>query len=226
MAAASKLKVRPTIVYELPDHRAFLSAYFHQGELGSVFVPGDSKVRAGEHVDLELRFVAEDRTVRLTGILRWKRSTPGPKLPAGVAIELMPNERHIRDTLIDFANGREVKWIERSSERLPVHMVIEYASSSVFLSDFTDDLSDGGAFIVTDELLPIGTELRLKLKPPGELFALRLKGKVAWQQLEGRRGIGVTFEFEGDRTKDKIHKLCGELRKQVHREFELHSAAK
>jgi len=57
----------------------------------------------------------------------------------------------------------------------------------------TDDLSEGGLFIRTDEPMPIGTNLHLRLEADG--FGIPLKGIVRWlreEEEDGRpRGMGI-----------------------------------
>jgi uncharacterized protein (TIGR02266 family) len=214
------IEIRPTVVVELADRRAFLGCFYHQGALGGVFVPGHLNLEAGTEVLLELVFVAEQRTMRSRGVVRWKRTRSAKNLDAGVGIEFLPHERRTRDLILDFANGRNIHVVQPRARRLPVRLTVQYATESIMLTDLTDDISEGGLFILSDELLPVGTRLNLKLKPPGQLFSIQVKGEVAWRQGEGRRGFGVRFQFEGERTKRRIEALVFKLRERVHREME------
>ena len=214
------IEIRPTVVVELADRRAFLSCFYHQGSLGGVFVPGHLSLEAGTGVLLELVFVTEQRTLRSRGVVRWKRTRSARNLDAGVGIEFLPQERRTRDLILDFANGRNIQLVQPRARRLPVRLTVQYVTDSVMLSDLTDDISEGGLFILTDDLVAVGTDLTLKLKPPGRLFGIQVKGKVAWRQNEGRRGFGVRFHFEGERTKRRIEDLVERLRQRVRREME------
>jgi hypothetical protein len=57
----------------------------------------------------------------------------------------------------------------------------------------TDDLSEGGLFIRTDEPMPVGTDLQLRLEAEG--FGIPLRGVVRWARdvdVNGRpRGMGI-----------------------------------
>jgi hypothetical protein len=57
----------------------------------------------------------------------------------------------------------------------------------------TDDLSEGGLFIRTDEPMPVGTDLQLRLEAEG--FGIPLRGVVRWAREaveDGRpRGMGI-----------------------------------
>ena len=77
-------------------------------------------------------------------------------------------------------------------------------------------------FICTDDLLEVGTPLRIKLKPPGRMFAIQLRGEVAWRNEDGRRGFGVRFLFDKPGVKKKVQELATKLREQVRRSLEHH----
>jgi len=217
---ATALEITPTVVIELADRRAFLGCFYHQGNLGGVFVPGHMSLSPGTRVLLELVFVAEKRTLRARGVVRWQRTRSARNLAAGVGIEFAPQERRTRDLILDFANGRNVQVVASRARRLPVRLAVGYATESVMLSDLTDDISEGGLFICTEELFEIGTKLNLRLKPPGHLFAIQVVGEVMWRQGEGRRGVGVRFVFEGGHAKHRIDRLIEKLRERVQSEME------
>ena len=132
------LEIRPIVVVELADRRAFLGCFYHQGSLGGVFVPGHLGLEAGTEVLLELVFVAEERTMRSRGMVRLKRTRSARNLAAGVGIEFLPRERRARDLILDFANGRNVQMVHSRARRLPMRLTVQYATESVMLSDLTD----------------------------------------------------------------------------------------
>jgi len=217
---ADDLEILPTIVLELPDRHAYLDVYYHQSDPGGVFVPGDLMLEPGTEVQLQIVFAVEHRTFRSRGVVRWKRAQRARNLAPGLGIDFLDSERNTRDMLLDFANGRSIKLFTRRDRRLPVKLEVHYATHSVFLADVTDDFSEGGMFICTDDLLEVGTPLRIKLKPPGRRFAIQLRGEVAWRQEDGRRGFGVRFLFDKPAVKKKILELAAKLREQVSRDLE------
>jgi type IV pilus assembly protein PilZ len=220
---AGEPNILPTIVLKLPEQSAFLDVYYHQSDRGGVFVAGDVMLEPGTEVQLEIIFTLEHRTFRSRGVVRWRRTRHAYNLAAGLGVDFLECERGTRDMLLDFANGRSIKMFTRRDRRLPVRLEVSYATHSVFLSDATDDFSEGGMFIRADDILDVGTPLRIKLKLPGRLFAVRLRGEVAWTSSdEERRGFGVRFLFENPRTKKKVAHLVERLRQRSLRNLEHH----
>lgn len=204
----------------LANRREFLKLFFKEGEAGSVFVPGATQCRPGDAVKLGIFFEEEQRTFRIRGSVRWKRMTRSKRLPIGMAVEILPKEREALTLILDYAHGREVNWTDRD-ERVPAQIQIHYATGSVFLSDMTEDLSKGGVFLRTDEALRVGDPLRLKLKLPGDFFSVRVGGRVTWVR-DNPRGVGIQFEFDNGRTKNRVQRIVDELRKQIAVDFEIH----
>ncbi|MBI5511993.1 MAG: PilZ domain-containing protein [Deltaproteobacteria bacterium] len=218
----SHLELRSTVVVKLEDQRAFLRCFYHHGSLGGIFVPGRSNLEAGDAVRLEFVFGRENRTVRSRGVVRWKRRQGAHNLAAGLGIEFLASERRTRDLLLDLASGRDLEVVRPRARRLPVQLTVRYESHSVMLSDLTDDLSEGGVFILSDEPLPVGTKIVLKLKPPGQWFAVAVRAEVMWRQGTPRCGFGVKFLFDRQpRVQAKIEALVNRLRKRVETEIEL-----
>lgn len=217
---ATQVEILPTIVLELANRSAYLDSYYHQNDPGGVFVPGDITLEPGTEVQLELVFAREHRTFRCRGVVRWRRAQRARNLAPGLGIDFLDSEKNTRDLLLEFARGRSIKLFTRRDRRLPVKLEVHYATHSVFLADVTDDFSEGGMFVRTGDLLDVGTPLRIKLKPPGHLFAIRLRGEVAWQKSDGRRGFGVRFLFDKPSVRRKVAGLVARLREQVRRTLE------
>lgn len=86
---------------------------------------------------------------------------------------------------------------DRRHTRIPLALEVSYRSAGAFLVAYTTNLSKGGVFIETEELLPEGTEITLRLAVPGEA-SLELVASVAWvsEVSEGGRGPGMGLRFE------------------------------
>ncbi len=212
---AGPLRIRPSVLLPLRDHRAFLSHYFHQGGLGGVFVPGHLRLTSAEEVDLEIAFAKEQVMVHVRGVVRWKRLSGKKNLPAGVGIEFLASERRTRDLLVDFGKGRSVRLVKRRSQRYPAMIEIEYATNSIFVCDVTDDLSRDGTFVLTDQQMDIGTVLSLRLKLPGLGDVIDVSGEVRWVQSDGRRGFGVRFIFDRPNAEQLVLRLIDRVKHQI-----------
>lgn len=214
------IEIVPTVIFELPDRQAYLDAYFHQGALGGLFVPGHLMLRPGTEVQLQILFGDAGPTFRARGIVRWRRAQTAGGLVAGIGVEFLDSEKSTRDLLLEYAHGREVRVLQRRARRLPVRLQVEYATASAFLTDMTDDISEGGVFILSDDPPEVGAEVKLRLKPPGRFFAIKLRGEVAWRKVGDRSGFGVRFIFDKATTERKIRELVDDLRDHVTEELD------
>ncbi len=213
----------PTLLVPLRNRRQLFEVYYHRDGSDGVFIAGEVEFAVGESLFVELNFLEEQRAFRLKGSVRWRRVASGrSSLPPGIGVEFEDSERATRDLVLDFARGREVEFTVRDSHRLPVSLNISYASDSRFLTDVADDFSAGGVFITTDEVLEPGTELEIKLKPPGHLMGLRLKGQVAWVSRTGpRQGMGIKFIFESERKRRQVEQVVENLKSSIIRSMRI-----
>jgi uncharacterized protein (TIGR02266 family) len=86
----------------------------------------------------------------------------------------------------------------RYEHRVPLQAEVDFESESNLYSGFSTNLSEGGIFVATVKLLPIGTPVDLNVTLPGE-GALALRGVVRWTRIlnidtpDVYPGIGVQF---------------------------------
>ena len=95
----------------------------------------------------------------------------------------------------------------RSSERIPVQMLVDYRSDGNYLFDFCKDLGEGGVFIQTKKPKSQGTVLDLTFTLPNSNQTLKTCGKVIWVQepIEGRKDLtpGMGIQFDSFSTEDR-----------------------
>jgi uncharacterized protein (TIGR02266 family) len=88
----------------------------------------------------------------------------------------------------------------REHQRIPYAVQVQFRTASSFLVAYSVNLSRGGLFIETDQLVSPGTEVSLQFAVPGT-GPIMARGRVAWsrEQLDsnGPRGIGVEFDDIG-----------------------------
>ncbi len=86
----------------------------------------------------------------------------------------------------------------RRNERVPVEMAVGLASESNFYQGFTENLSEGGVFVATYNLRPIGTKMEVRLGfHTGE--DLVIPGIVRWVRSysdvsDAWPGLGIQFD--------------------------------
>lgn len=99
---------------------------------------------------------------------------------------------------MDSSNGRSGN---RSFERAPIELKVEYKRLNTFFADYTKNISRGGTFIATERPLPVGTEFMFALGVPGMAKPIRLRGKVIWitepdsATQANPAGMGIEFQY-------------------------------
>jgi uncharacterized protein (TIGR02266 family) len=130
-----------------------------------------------------------------------------PTAALGRAIGRQPEDEVVVPLLLSRKRKPKVA-PEPEAEALPLERRVEYrrslevdigfASETNFYSGFSGDVSDGGLFVATWTLLPVGTELLLSFVLPGGR-QVSAKGRVQWTR-ECRDdenvtpGMGVSFD--------------------------------
>jgi uncharacterized protein (TIGR02266 family) len=83
---------------------------------------------------------------------------------------------------------------KRHHDREPVTLFVEYEGADDLIGDYTENLSSGGTFVVTNRELPIGTRVQLVLGFPGLLEPISIEGMVRWTRDEAdTAGAGIEF---------------------------------
>jgi uncharacterized protein (TIGR02266 family) len=62
-------------------------------------------------------------------------------------------------------------------------------SGSNFYAGFTEDISEGGVFVASYAILPVGAQVSIELALPGG-FEIRATGTVRWLRHSGDEGAG------------------------------------
>jgi Tfp pilus assembly protein PilZ len=221
------MRARPRAQLLLPmrNRQAFLEQHFQKGEAGGLFVPGDLEVELGDEVDVELHFAEEQVRFHIRAQVKWKRQNAGRRsIPPGVGIEFLAMDRATEQQILRFAEGKEsVSHVERE-RRFAVQMDVRVEGPrGMELEGTTDDVSEGGCFVVTDVNLDVGTPVVARLKVPGALFGrLKLPAVVAWRREQTTRsGMGLQFQFETDRQRQKMHKALALLKERMLRDLQV-----
>jgi Tfp pilus assembly protein PilZ len=208
--------LRPVLVVPIKDRAHFLEMYFEKGGLGGMFIRGLTQLSLGDEVELQLRFLEEAIDFRVKGTVRWRRTTSGRKsLPPGLGIEFLPESGAAEQKLLAYAMGHEVSIVHRGGQRYGAQLAVKLTEGSRKRVIATDDLSEGGAFLLTDGAYEVGDLLTLNVRPPGAIFGIALEARVAWCRGGDRPGVGVEFRFDNTRQKQRIEKLVAQLKTQL-----------
>ncbi len=98
----------------------------------------------------------------------------------------------------------------RGENRQPLTLVVEYPDSEGLVSDYTENLSMGGTFVMTERVLPVGSEVRLLLSCPGLIEPILIRGTVRWTR--GRAedcepGAGLQFTDYDEKTRRRLREV-------------------
>jgi len=91
----------------------------------------------------------------------------------------------------------------RTHRRLSLELEVSLQSDSNFYIGLTENLSNGGIFVATYLVQPIGTAVSLTLRIPNRTTPLLLTGRVRWvreftETLEATPGMGIEFDAMSD----------------------------
>jgi uncharacterized protein (TIGR02266 family) len=242
-------KPRAQLLLPLRNRAAFLDAYFSKSpsgrtdapsvttsprtnagdgssmsEQGGLFIPGELDVELGEEVGVELHFTEEQVRFHIRARVKWKRAPVGRRaIPPGVGIEFLPSEQRTQQQILRFAEGKEsVNHVARD-RRWSLAVDVKVKDGQGETAGVTDDISEGGCFVLTSAPLAPGTKVEVKLKAPGTLVGwLTLQGAVTWRRQElGRDGVGIQFAFESERKRAKVQKIVHVLKERSLRDVRI-----
>jgi len=196
-----------------PKKEKLLLDFQRRGRLGVLFVETGRMLDLSEDITIVIEFPAQKRSFRIHGkVVSRRRASVEPPLPPGVQVEFPSDENRTLQLVLDHAEGKQVDFTDRTSRRLPCSYVVSYRRDRDFIHEFAEDIGEGGTFIRTSQLFPVGTEVECRLKPPGYLLGIKLRGRVAWLKETGRpKGMGVEFLFTSERQRKKVRDLVKKL---------------
>jgi uncharacterized protein (TIGR02266 family) len=61
-----------------------------------------------------------------------------------------------------------------------VRVLVDFESSDTYFYDYSNNLSEGGIYIATDRILPVGTPITLRFTLPNIDRVFQAEGNVAW----------------------------------------------
>ena len=93
----------------------------------------------------------------------------------------------------------------RKTVRIKVCMAIAFSSNGDFLCGDVMDIRCNGVFIMTKTVLPVDTELALRIRLPDDLKIMDIVGGVAWvKQASDTSLAGLGIEFVTISAEDRI----------------------
>ncbi|HXN31053.1 MAG TPA: TIGR02266 family protein [Polyangiaceae bacterium] len=102
---------------------------------------------------------------------------------------------------------------QRAYPRLPFEIDITLESESQFYTGFSENLSEGGIFVATHALRPVGSRLDMVFTLPGVKGPMRAEGAVCWLRLHSDTsdlpaGMGLRFVSLRSEDAEIIRAFC------------------
>lgn len=192
---------------EISQHNSLLSAGERIARALAMLYPAWQALEQARANRIDL--VAQAQRARVARAEAAWRSGPGAESAEAVAQPAEPDDDHEAIPLtprrapqrvrrpVEFVPPARPDDDRRYSRRVDLDVDIGLHSETNFFVGFAEDISDGGLFVATYDLLPIGTELTLSLVLPGGRQIIA-PGSVTWirdpHDGELAPGVGVRFE--------------------------------
>ena len=100
---------------------------------------------------------------------------------------------------------------QRRAPRRSCEIELEFTEDTHFYAGLTQDISQGGVFIATYKVLPVGHRLQLEFDLPDGMH-VSAKGEVRWLRetasATSRPGMGVAFLDLSDDSREAITEFC------------------
>lgn len=165
----------------------------------TVFVAGQTGVKVGDIVRIDLAIADGGPRVILRGRVIARRDIRDGSAPPGVNIALGAEEREKINYLNGFVRGGLLNL--REHRRLPVRIPVTYGGIKGPVPTFTRDINELGVFVVSEQPLPEGSEVHLIFRFPGIREGMSLSGIVSHTVVvedEDVPGMGILFNHTDD----------------------------
>lgn len=109
---------------------------------------------------------------------------------------------------------------ERTVPRTSMHVAIDVYSEHNFWSGLTMNISEGGVFIATQQIMKAGTMLIVDMDLPGEDEPIIALAEVRWSRLwcsdpDAPPGLGLKFVHLCDESLAKIRRFAERVREPM-----------
>lgn len=173
----------------------FLEMYNKEAPWGGLFCPTTNPLEENAPVLVEVRFPGLPNKIILRGrVLWWRSAVPRLRVRAGAMVEFSELDHDKRDFLLEVASGQRAEAIKRRHTRIPIEIIVRWrpVNSSTYRESELQDISVGGAQLMTDEPLEIGEDIVLELTTPGAAQSISIAGKITFH---GKNYKGVRFMY-------------------------------
>lgn len=192
------------------DGKRFLRNYSEGGAQEELFLPGVTKIEAGEQVELAINFQDSGYSFK-TSAQVIKRRLAGDddrdraELEVGSLVAFI--QSHGQRQLLAHARGEAIDYKQREDPRIACSFPVKLCHRSRKGLGEAVDLSPSGIQLMGTPELEVGDVLELRLYPPDALLGLKLLGQVKWIQRQPEPACGISLSPESGMARRRLNKL-------------------
>jgi len=163
---------------------------------GGIFCATTKKLVPGAAVVVEIVCKALPNRVLIRGtVVSWRPALPRLRVRAGALVSFAAEEAPKRDFVLSTLGGDRKAPPRRKHPRLPVGLPgsVRLGTEADWRSAELCEISVSGALVSCDQQAPIGTEVVLRVVPPGALAPMDISGRVLYHA--GDKQMGIKFMF-------------------------------
>jgi Tfp pilus assembly protein PilZ len=160
----------------------------------TVFVENAAPPAVGEQVRIDLTIARGGPRVIFRGRVIARHPDGDASVPPGFSVALGPEEREKVNYLNGFVRGGLLDL--REKRRLPLRLPVTYGGPDGPRESFTRDINEEGVFVISEDPLPEGSELDLRISIPGRDEPLAVAGTIGHTVVvedEDVPGMGIRF---------------------------------
>ena len=191
---------------------AFLAAFQKTPAPGAMFCATTQPLTKNEPAVVEIYFPDLPNRVLVRGTaVWWRRALPRQRVRAGCLVAFDADEKDKVRFLLGPADGGVEPRVRRRHARLPVRLPVRWSTPGSRVSSPThiEEIGIGGALLVTEERLAIGTEIVLDLLLPGAVRSSALAARVAYL---APTGVGLRFLYRDGGGSRRMREMVRRIR--------------
>jgi Tfp pilus assembly protein PilZ len=189
-----------------------LPRVYPNGKLGGLTIRGAPPANLGEFLAVTVRVKKPSRAFSFVGQLAWARRKGSKQLSESYGIDFQPEDDATVARMLAFARNEVGPEATRLEARIPVAVAIKLIHGGQERREQLADVSYGGAFVRTWNVLDVDSLVEVVVRPKRALFSVRLSGRVAWvRKLGDSPGMGIEFFDLDGSLRQRVERLIAPL---------------
>jgi Tfp pilus assembly protein PilZ len=190
-----------------PSPRALNEKLYANGHLGGVTVEAEAPDELGARVELSIEVERPPRSFVVLGQIAWARRKASKALGFSYGVDFVAEQGDLAQRLVAFARNQMGESAMRYQRRFVFDLKATVTYGGISRVEHVADLSVGGAFVRTTEVIATDQLINIKLRLPGHLFATSVKARVAWSRTGADSGIGIEFIDDDGTLHQRLERL-------------------